>query len=162
MRYVHGWTLYKKCKLPLMAGQMLASRQPLLGNCSMRYPTTVRTSCTYALPYYRPSDPHGKDCSYNPVAFSPSMEVRCGKCGKCKEQFSTLAICSIGTSAIRGGRIRAMHGYPARIVPVILLHFLHPWRSYVTYQGKALAFAEEHFLIKIQRRIFLFSLAEIK
>ncbi len=25
---------------------------------------------------------------------SPSMEVRCGKCGKCKEQFSTMDICS--------------------------------------------------------------------
>jgi hypothetical protein len=23
---------------------------------------------------------HGKDYSYNPVAFPPSMEVRCGKC----------------------------------------------------------------------------------
>jgi hypothetical protein len=33
-------------------------------------------------------DPQGKDCSYNPIAFPPSMEVRCGECGKCKEQFS--------------------------------------------------------------------------
>jgi hypothetical protein len=53
--------------------------------------------------------------------------------------------CNIGTSAIRGGRIRAMHGYPARIVPTILLHFLHPWRSCVTYQGNAGAFAERPF-----------------
>ncbi len=24
------------------------------------------------------ADPHGKDCSYNPIAFPPSMEVRVG------------------------------------------------------------------------------------
>ncbi len=29
------------------------------------------------------ADPHGKDCSYNPVAFPPFMEVRSGKCRNC-------------------------------------------------------------------------------
>jgi hypothetical protein len=53
------------------------------------------------------------------------------------------------------------------LAPAILFHFLHLWLSYVTYQGKASAFAEAQlprstFLIKIQRRIFLFSLTEIK
>jgi bacterioferritin-associated ferredoxin len=41
------------------------------------------------------ADPHGKDCSYNPVAFPPSMEVRCGECGKCREQFSADPLMSI-------------------------------------------------------------------
>ncbi len=36
------------------------------------------------------ADPHGKDCSYNPVAFAPSMEGRCGKCGKCRSSFLPL------------------------------------------------------------------------
>ena len=40
-------------------------------------------------------DPHGKDCSYNPVAFPPSMEVRCEECGKCKEQISVCSFMSI-------------------------------------------------------------------
>jgi hypothetical protein len=26
---------------------------------------------------------HGKDCSYNPIAFPPSMEVRCNLLGQC-------------------------------------------------------------------------------
>ena len=55
------------------------------------------------------ADHHGKDCSYNPVAFPPSMEVRCGECGKCRSNFQPTTM--------------------ARIVPTILLHFLHPWRS---------------------------------
>ena len=29
------------------------------------------------------NDPHGKDCSYNPIAFPPSMEVRCNLLGQC-------------------------------------------------------------------------------
>ena len=27
---------------------------------------------------------HGKDCSYNPIAFPPSMEVRCNLVGQCR------------------------------------------------------------------------------
>ena len=27
---------------------------------------------------------HGKDCSYNPIAFAPSMEVRCNLVGQCR------------------------------------------------------------------------------
>ena len=55
---------------------------------------------THGLHYYRPSDPHGKDCSYNPIAFPPSMEVRRGECGKCKEQFSAMDMWLPGYSLI--------------------------------------------------------------
>ena len=43
---------------------------------------------------------HGKDCSYNPFAFPPSLEVRCRR-----------------------------YDPRASIVPTMLLHFLRPWRS---------------------------------
>ena len=42
----------------------------------------------------------GKDCSYNPFAFPPSLEVRCRR-----------------------------YDSRASIVPTMLLHFLRPWRS---------------------------------
>ena len=42
----------------------------------------------------------GKDCSYNPFAFPPSLEVRCRR-----------------------------YDPRASIVPTMLLHFLRPWRS---------------------------------
>ncbi len=47
-------------------------------------------------------DVHGRDCSYNPSAFPPSMEVRCRKLGQCR-------------SKCRDAQKR----------PTILLHFLH-------------------------------------
>ena len=43
---------------------------------------------------------HGKDCSYNPVAFPPSLEVRCRR-----------------------------YDPRASIVPTMLLHFLRPWKA---------------------------------
>ncbi len=51
--------------------------------------------------YCIPAISHGKDCSCNPIAFPPSMAVRCAGAAK----------------------------HMARIAPAILLHSRHPWRS---------------------------------
>ncbi len=36
---------------------------------------------------------HGKDCSYNPIAFPPSMEVRCNLLGQCRSYCRGANIC---------------------------------------------------------------------
>jgi hypothetical protein len=51
------------------------------------------------------ADPHGKDCSYNPVAFPPSMEVRCGKCEKGKQRFSAMELCLLRTSYVHNSAL---------------------------------------------------------
>jgi len=61
----------------------IAPRQLLLGNCSMRYLTTTTTDGGSA----DIASLHGKDCSYNPIAFPPSMEVRCNLVGQCRSNY---------------------------------------------------------------------------
>ena len=66
----------------------------------------------------------GKDCSYNPVAFPPSLEVRCRRYdsreggGRAKQEPEPRATQGAIADDCRAG-----------IVPTIPLHFLHPWRS---------------------------------
>jgi len=106
----------------------IAPRQLLLDNSScivllpsihghMRYPNKLHP-CNDALPYYRPSDPHGKDCSYNPIAFPPSMEVRCGKCGICKDQSSAM---DIRVAGLRNSP--AHYAFMARVTRLEAEHF---------------------------------------
>ena len=68
----------------------------------------------------------GNDCSYNPVAFTPSLEVRSADHAGaiiCRPTWQLHCI------------LQSLHLYiPVRqtwamIVPTILLHLLHPWRS---------------------------------
>ena len=57
---------------------------------------------------------HGKDCSYNPIAFPPSMEVRCNLVGQCICPWLKIAPCIFHTSHNHVGRMdgsRTTHMY---------------------------------------------------
>ena len=57
---------------------------------------------------------HGKDCSYNPIAFPPSMEVRCNLVGQRICPWLKIAPCIFHTSHIHVGRMdgsRTTHMY---------------------------------------------------
>ena len=63
-----------------------------LGNCSLVTAPCVTLRARFAhvktfLRFFHGSvdfaSLHGKDCSYNPIAFPPSMEVRCNLVGQC-------------------------------------------------------------------------------
>ena len=65
------------CGIPYI---LYITAPPSLAPCGIRPPWMVEVR---KMQEQFSADPHGKDCSYNPVAFPPSMEVRSGKCGKC-------------------------------------------------------------------------------
>ena len=57
---------------------------------------------------------HGKDCSYNPIAFPPSMEVRCNLLGQCICPWRKIDPCIFRTSHVHVGRMdgsRTTHMY---------------------------------------------------
>ena len=66
----------------------------------------------------------GKDCSYNPIAFPPSLVVR-RRTTAGQGLFPTILLHFHRPWRSDAGRYDSR----ARIVPTILLHFLHPWRS---------------------------------
>ena len=91
----------------------------------------------------------GKDCSYNPFAFPPSLEVRCRRYDPMASIVPTMLLHFLRPWRSDGGgrpkqearaeseagaRAESNAGAVAddcraRIVPTILLHFLRPWRS---------------------------------
>ncbi len=77
----HGWWKCRYCRSKYLPTHMeVGSAENAWSNFQPVHPWTYSHRHPWLFVIY---DPHGKDCSYNPVAFPPSMEVRCGKCGKC-------------------------------------------------------------------------------